>query len=111
MCSVPTVVKRGCFCPVKDVMGALTRPIEPPDARGQLFNACTPEKVSIKDLAEGVITLSASRMQIRDIPCQGAKRADFEDMLRRIPALSKIEMAIGYPPTYSVGEITRDIFG
>lgn len=98
-----------CFCHVKDAVGALVRLMELPEARGQVFNVGNREEVSIKELAERVIAITGSRSQIRYIPFEEAYGADFEDMQRRVPDLTKIEKAIGYRPRYSLDDIIRDI--
>jgi len=98
-----------CFCHVKDAVGALVRLMELPEARGQVFNVGNQEEVSIKELAERVICLTGSRSQIRYIPFAEAYGADFEDMQRRVPDLTKIERMIGYRPRYSLDDIIRDI--
>lgn len=98
-----------CFCHVKDAVGALVRLMELPEARGQVFNVGNREEVSIKELAERVIAITGSRSHIRYIPFEEAYGADFEDMQRRVPELTKIEKAIGYRPRYSLDDIIRDI--
>jgi len=98
-----------CFCHVKDAVSALVKLMELPEARGQVFNVGNCEEVSIKQLAERVIAITGSRSQIRFIPFEEAYGADFEDMQRRVPDLTKIEKAIGYRPRYSLDDIIRDI--
>ncbi len=98
-----------CFCHVKDVVGALIKLMELPSARGQIFNVGTREEVSIRELAERVIQLAGSRSTIKLVPFEEAYGADFEDMQRRVPDLSKIERAIGYAPRYTLDEIIRDM--
>ncbi|MBC7351308.1 MAG: GDP-mannose 4,6-dehydratase [Thermogutta sp.] len=98
-----------CFCHVKDAVGALVKLMELPEARGQVFNVGNREEVSIRELAERVINITGSRSQIRYIPFEEAYGADFEDMQRRVPDLTKIEKAIGYRPRYSLDDIIRDI--
>jgi UDP-glucose 4-epimerase len=98
-----------CFCHVKDAVSAITRLMESPEARGQVFNVGNREEVSIRELAERVIKITTSRSQIRFIPFEEAYGADFEDMQRRVPDLTKIEKAIGYRPRYSLEDIIRDI--
>lgn len=98
-----------CFCHVKDAVSAITRLMESPEARGQVFNVGNREEVSIRELAERVIKITTSRSQIRFIPFEEAYGADFEDMQRRVPDLTKIEKAVGYRPRYSLEDIIRDI--
>jgi len=98
-----------CFCHVKDVVLALVRLMDYPQARGQVFNIGNAEEVSIRRLAERVIELTGSESTIRLVPFEEAYGPDFEDMQRRVPDLSKIQKAIGYAPRYTLDDIIRDI--
>ncbi|MGQ9504973.1 MAG: GDP-mannose 4,6-dehydratase [Thermogutta sp.] len=98
-----------CFCHVKDVVQALVKLMELPEARGQVFNIGNNEEVSIRELAERVVRATGSRSPIKYVPFEEAYGADFEDMRRRVPDLSKIRKAIGYQPRYSLDDIIRDI--
>jgi UDP-glucose 4-epimerase len=98
-----------CFCHVKDVVGALARLMDLPEAKGQVFNIGSQEEVSIRKLAERVIALTGSSSQIVYIPFEEAFGPDFEDMQRRVPDLQKIQRAIGYRPRYTLDDIIRDV--
>ncbi|GAB4142541.1 GDP-mannose 4,6-dehydratase [Thermopirellula anaerolimosa] len=98
-----------CFCHVKDVVDGLTKLLELPAARGQVFNIGNSEEVSIRELAELVIRVTGSRSTIKAIPFEEAYGPDFEDMQRRVPDLSKIAKAVGYRPKYSLENIIADI--
>ena len=98
-----------CFAHVDDVIGALTRLIGHPEARGQVFNVGNDEEVTILQLAERVRTLTGGRSRIKLIPYSEAYAAGFEDMARRVPDLGKIKKLIGYRPTLALDQILADV--
>lgn len=98
-----------CFAHVSDVVGALTRLIGHPDARGQVFNIGNDEEVTILQLAEKVRDLTGGKSTIRRIPYSEAYAAGFEDMARRVPDLSKIKKLLGYVPTHNLDQILADV--
>lgn len=98
-----------CFAHVRDVVPALTGLLEHPKARGQVFNVGSQEEVSIRQLAERVIGLTGSKSKIEVIPYEQAYSGGFEDMLRRVPDLTKIRGLIGYTPKYDLDGILRDV--
>jgi nucleoside-diphosphate-sugar epimerase len=100
-----------CFCHVRDVVWALIRLLETPDARGQLYNVGNNEEVTINELAELVRTMTGSSSDIRHIPYREAYGTGFEDMQRRVPDLAKIGEAIGYKPQLSLRDILGDVIG
>ena len=98
-----------CFAHVDDVVGALTRLIGHPEARGQVFNVGNDEEVTILQLAERVRTLTGDRSRIKLVPYSEAYAAGFEDMARRVPDLGKIKKLIGYRPTLTLDQILADV--
>lgn len=88
-----------CFCNVKDVVDALTRLGESPEAVGEVFNVGTDEEVTIRELAERVIARTGSSSEIVYIPYEQAYAPGFEDMKRRVPNIEKIGRFIGWKPT------------
>ncbi len=79
-----------CFAHVSDVVGALVKLMKTPAARGDVFNIGNAEEVTILQLAEKVRSLTGSKSPIRLVPYSQAYTAGFEDMVRRVPDLSKI---------------------
>ena len=67
--------------------------------------------MSIKELAEKVISTTKSQSVITYIPYSDAYPAGFEDIQRRVPDISKIKQAIGWAPTKDLETIIRDIAG
>lgn len=98
-----------CFGWVGDVVDALIALTEHPDAVGKVFNIGHNQEVTIRELAERVISLTHSRSSIRMIPYDQAYEAGFEDMHRRIPSLERIQKLIGYKPTKTLDQILEAI--
>lgn len=98
-----------CFCHVSDVVGALTKLIDHPDAIGQVFNIGSTEEVSIQQLAETVRRLAGSTSEIVYVPYDQAYEDGFEDMPRRVPDTSKIGKLVGFRPTYTLEDIVRSV--
>jgi UDP-glucose 4-epimerase len=98
-----------CFAHVGDVVPALVGLLEHPDARGKVFNVGSQEEVSINYLAGRVISLTGSKSTIRLIPYHQAYTEGFEDMLRRVPDLTRTRALVGYEPKFSLDDILRDV--
>lgn len=94
-----------CFCDVSDVVKAITSLVDTPAAEGQVFNIGNPQEVTITELAERVIALAGSSSPIRYIPYEQAYSSGFEDMMRRVPNITKIQQTIGWQPTLSLNDI------
>ncbi len=98
-----------CFAHVLDVVGALVRLMAEPKARGDVFNVGNAEEVTILQLAERVRALTGSKSPIRLVPYGVAYVAGFEDMVRRVPDLTKVRDLIGYRPTRGLDQILADV--
>ncbi len=98
-----------CFGHVFDVVEALMRLMETPEAIGQVYNIGTDEEVSIKKLAETVIEATGSKSKIQLIPYEDVYPVGFEDMNRRLPDVSKLQAAIDFRPERKLAEIIADI--
>jgi len=98
-----------CFCHVQDVARGLADIMECEDAYGEVFNIGGTEEVSILDLAGRIIEAVDAESSISMIPYEEAYEDGFEDMLRRIPEISKVKAAIGWEPTLPLDRIISDI--
>jgi nucleoside-diphosphate-sugar epimerase len=98
-----------CFSHVSDVVGALMRLIESQKAVGEVFNIGNDKEMTILDLAEKVKSLTGSNSRIVFVPYEQAYEEGFEDMLRRVPDLSKIHNLIDYQPTLGLNEILESV--
>ncbi|HMB71903.1 MAG TPA: nucleoside-diphosphate sugar epimerase, partial [bacterium] len=72
-------------------------------------NIGTDEEVSILGLAELVRDLAGSTSEIVRIPYDEAYPPGFEDMMRRVPAVEKLETAIGFRPRTPLRTIVEDV--
>jgi len=95
-----------CFTYVGDVVGALVKLAEHPDAPGEVFNIGNDsEEISILELARRVKQRTGSPSEITLVPYDKAYEQGFEDMPRRVPELAKIRALIGYEPQVQLDEI------
>ncbi len=93
------------FTHVVDVVGALLKLVNEPNAIGQVVNIGNTEEVTIRALAERVRHLSGSKSTIKLIPYDEAYESGFEDMPRRVPDLTKVKALIGYEPQNNLDDI------
>ena len=99
-----------CFTYISDVVDALIKLADHPDAVGEVFNIGNgAEEVTILDLAHRVKARAASKSEITLIPYDKAYEEGFEDMHRRIPDTSKLTKLTGYQPKVGLDEIITRI--
>jgi UDP-glucose 4-epimerase len=99
-----------CFTYVTDVVDALIKLADHPQAVGEVFNIGNGiEEISILDLASRVKARSASRSEITLIPYDKAYEEGFEDMPRRVPDTGKLNRLIGYEPRVHLDEILDNV--
>ena len=98
-----------CFGHVFDVVESLMRLLDTPKAFGQVYNIGTDQEVSITRLAERVIEATGSASKIEYVPYSSVYPVGFEDMLRRLPSVAKLQAAINFRPMRSLNEIIDDI--
>ena len=99
------------FCHVDDAVQAIATIAGTDATIGEVFNVGGSGEVSIKQLAEKVITTTKSQSVITYTSYTDAYPAGFEDIQRRVPDISKIKQAIGWAPTKDLEKIIRDIAG
>jgi UDP-glucose 4-epimerase len=98
-----------CFGHVRDAVEAVIRLMERPEALGEVFNVGTTTEISMVDLATRVRDAAGSKSEIRLVPYSEAYAAGFEDMMRRVPDVSKLFRVTGFKPMTSLEEIIRDV--
>ncbi len=98
-----------CFCNVTDIVGALIDLANCPQAVGQVVNIGTDEPVSIEYLADRVISLTGSTSQKSMLTYEQAYGRAVDDMLVRVPDLTKIKQLTGFEPKYSLDETLLQI--
>ncbi len=98
-----------CFCDVRDISAALPTLLAEPSSRGRVFNLGSDTEITIRTLAETVITTLDSSSTICTIPYEHAFPEGFEDLPRRRPDLTRIRTAIGFAPTRTLEDTIRDV--
>ena len=98
-----------CFCNVADVVDALVKLIDCPQAVGQVINVGTSESITIDALADLVISMTGSASGKRYLSYEEAYGRPFDDMLVRVPDLTKIQRMIGFKPRFTLRETLLQI--
>ena len=98
-----------CFAYVGDVVQALMKLMEHPDAVGEVFNIGSTEEVSIDTLAERIRAIAGSQSEIVHVPYDEAYEEGFEDMPRRVPDTAKVRDLIGFSPRTTLDQIIREV--
>lgn len=94
-----------CFCDVRDTVEALIRLMDTDKSIGEVVNVGNTEEVSIEELAKLVKQRTASSSTIEFIPYDKAYEPGFEDMMRRVPCVDKLQALTGFRPLTPLNEI------
>ena len=89
-----------CFCCVFDVLDGLIDLMNTPQAVGRVYNIGSNEEISIEALAAKVIELTGSQGGTKYLSYEQAYGRSFDDMLRRVPSLERINQMVGYKPQH-----------
>jgi UDP-glucose 4-epimerase len=87
-----------CFCDVRDTVEAILRLMMNDRAVGEVVNIGNDEEISMERLAHVVKKRTKSKSPVTYIPYDRAYEPGFEDMLRRVPSLEKLERLTGFRP-------------
>ncbi len=113
-----------CFLHVRDAINAMIALSEAPHALGNVYNVGSQEEVTINGLANLVLetirrlqksgkisptSFRGEKSSIQYIPYDQAYASGFEDMMRRVPDISKIHTAIGWSPKIRLKDAIEDI--
>ncbi len=94
-----------CFADVSDVVDAFINLMATKECEGEIFNVGTTESISIEDLAKKVKEMCGSKSKIEYMSYADAFEEGFEDMMNRMPDLTKIKEFINYEPKYKLDDI------
>lgn len=97
------------FCHVEDAVRAVLLLANTESTIGDYFNVGGRGEVTIKELAEKVISKTNSQSRITFIPYSEAYPSGFEDMQRRVPDISKIKKVIGWEPNHTLDSIVDSV--
>ena len=98
-----------CFLHVQDAVKGIIALADLPEAAGEAFNLGSQEEISIAELAQRVIDLTKSSSKILFIPYDQAYEAGFEDMVRRVPDVSKAKRFVGFSQTMKLNDILLSV--
>lgn len=99
------------FCHVADAVAAIAKMAATDATIGDVYNVGGTGEVTIKQLAELVLSVTGSKSEITYTAYSDAYPAGFEDIQRRVPDISKIKNAIDWAPTKDLKQIISDIAG
>jgi UDP-glucose 4-epimerase len=97
------------FCHVADAVQAIAMIASTDSTIGEVYNVGGVGEVTIKQLAEKVISVTGSSATTTYTPYSAAYPAGFEDIQRRVPDISKIKAAINWAPGKDLTQIISDI--
>lgn len=97
------------FTWVGDVVWAMTQLVQEPRAVGEIFNVGNGSEISVRDLAEKVISITGSTSTIEFANYSEVFGSGFEDMPRRVPDITKLRETIGYEPQVQLDEIIERV--
>jgi UDP-glucose 4-epimerase len=97
------------FCHVQDTIRALYGLMESPRTTGEIYNVGSRNWISIADLARRVLELTDSRSELVYVPYEKVYGGGIDDMLHRLPAIEKIDAAIGWRPQRTLDETLADV--
>jgi UDP-glucose 4-epimerase len=98
-----------CFTHVLDVVRALIRLAEQTNAVGEVYNIGSDQEITVLELAQKIKQMTKSDSRIVFIPYDQAYEEGFEDMMRRVPDISKVRDLIDYKPTVNLDGILTSI--
>jgi UDP-glucose 4-epimerase len=94
-----------CFCAVEDVVQVLLTQLERfGSITGEVFNIGNPVETPIVDLAKRIIERTGSSSTIEFVPFSDVYPAGFEEIMRRVPDISKAQRLLQFEPRVSLDE-------
>ena len=97
------------FCHVGDTVKAISLLTSNNKSIGEVFNIGGKGEITILDLAKKIIDQTNSNSEITFVNYEDAYSVGFEDMVRRVPNISKIKLFTGWEPEIDLKTIIRDV--
>jgi UDP-glucose 4-epimerase len=101
--------QRRSFAHVVDVVQALCGLCAHPEAHGRLYNIGAINEVTMAELANMVNAKTGNKAGLRLVPYTEAYPSGFEDMMRRVPDITRIQSQIDWKPSRSLDQILDDV--
>jgi UDP-glucose 4-epimerase len=90
---------------VQDTVEAMLRLMATDNAVGEVVNIGTDREITVTALAEMVKARTGSISAVTYTPYDQAYEPGFEDMMRRVPCLDKLERLTGFRPATTLENI------
>jgi UDP-glucose 4-epimerase len=97
------------FCHVRDTVKAISLLTSNNKSIGEVFNIGGKGEITILDLAKKIINQTNSKSEIAFINYEDAYSVGFEDMVRRVPNISKIKLFTGWEPKLDLKRVIKDV--
>jgi UDP-glucose 4-epimerase len=98
-----------CFGHVADAVEAVVRLMGTAEAFGEVVNVGAVTEVTMLELAHKVRDAAGSASEIKLVPYDEAYPEGFEDMMRRVPDVTKLQRLTGFAPAISLDNIIGDV--
>jgi len=97
------------FCHIEDVIKAVLLICSDDSTIGEVFNVGGVGEITIRNLAERIISRVNSDSVISFTPYSDAYPAGYEDMQRRVPNITKIKDLLGWEPSHDINSIIDSV--
>ena len=91
-----------CFTYIDDAIAACIKLSKETNANGEVFNIGSDVEYSVKEVLESIVSVSGKDLKIETVNTQDSFGDAFEDIMRRVPKVSKIYNTIGWKATTSL---------
>jgi len=98
-----------CFGHVADAIDCLIKLTLEPRAWGKVFNIGNPQEIRILELANRILEATESSASIEYVPFGAAYGKGFEEIMRRVPDISRARDLVGFEPRKSLDDVLRDV--
>ena len=97
------------FTYISDLIDLIVKLPDIKEAYGNVFNVGGEEEISMLELAKLVKSITRSSSEIAFIPYDQAYEKGFEDMMKRVPDITKIRSVIGFKQSVDIKNIIEKI--
>ncbi|MEK6249158.1 MAG: SDR family oxidoreductase, partial [Planctomycetales bacterium] len=98
-----------CFIHVADIIDAVLKLMEKPDAAGEVYNIGSNQPISMLQLAKKVVQAVDPSLAIEFQSYSEAYSSDFEDVRVRVPDLTHLLETIDFNPRHDLDQIIAEV--
>ncbi len=93
-----------CFTYVNDAIFACISLVKETNTNGEVFNVGNDTEHSVREVLNAIVSVSGKKLKIETVNTSNSFGDAFEDIMRRVPQVSKIYAAIGWKASTSLHE-------